>query len=185
MSWFHVDSGVLVALSWLPLIFDQLGWRRKKGQLAEASQLSVTLVSAFCPMRNDGISACEWRIQPLMDTCPLLVWLDKLGPDRKGLQLVSCYWNLAGQFTCRPTTGICVWAGLIQSGFVVKLPWAWLFLQNEEFCHGWYSWAFVVSWLWKNRHSPHTFCERNIFWEMSNLYFPWARDLVYVKQVSK
>ena len=32
--------------------------------------------------------------------------------------------------------GFCVWAGLVQLGFVIKLSWAWLSLQNEEFCHG-------------------------------------------------
>ena len=43
------------------------------------------------------------------------------------------------------TAGFCVWAGLVQLGFVIKLSWAWLSLQNEEFCHGRYSWDFVVS----------------------------------------
>ena len=63
-----------MALSWLLLIFDRLGWRRKKEQLAEASQLSVTSVSTLCHMRNDGISACEGRVQPLWTRG--LFWFD-------------------------------------------------------------------------------------------------------------
>ena len=42
--------------------FDWMGWRRKKGQLAEASQLSVTLVLALCHIRDDEISACGGRV---------------------------------------------------------------------------------------------------------------------------
>ena len=41
---------------------DWMGWRRKKGQLAEASQLFVTSVSALCHIRDDGISACGGRV---------------------------------------------------------------------------------------------------------------------------
>ena len=62
-----------MAWSWLLLVLDWMGWRRKKGQLAESSQLSVTSPSALCHMRNDGITACEGRIQSLSDTCPLLI----------------------------------------------------------------------------------------------------------------
>ena len=51
-----------MAWSWLLLVFDWMGWRKKKGQLVEASQLSVTSPSALCHMRNDGILACEERI---------------------------------------------------------------------------------------------------------------------------
>ena len=59
--------------SWLLLVLDRMGWRRKKGQLVETSQLSVTSPSALCHMRNDGILACEGRVYPLMDTYPLLI----------------------------------------------------------------------------------------------------------------
>ena len=48
--------------SWLLLVLDRMGWRRKKGQLVETSQLSVTSPSALCHMRNDGITACEGRV---------------------------------------------------------------------------------------------------------------------------
>ena len=48
-----------MACSWLLLVLDRMGWKRKKGQLAEASQLSITSPSVLCHMRNDGISACE------------------------------------------------------------------------------------------------------------------------------
>ena len=101
-----------------------------------------------------------------VDTWPLLVWLDKLGPNGKELQLFSCGWNLAGQFTWSPAAGIYVWAGLIQLDFVVKLPWAWLSLQNELFCHGWYSWAFI---------------KRCISWGMNNYISHEWGILVYVK----
>ena len=73
MNGFQVVSGALMAWSWLLLVFDWMDWRRKKGQLVEASQLSVTSPSALCHMRNDGILACEGRVYPLMDTCPLLI----------------------------------------------------------------------------------------------------------------
>ena len=51
-----------MAWSWLLLVLDRMGWRRKKGQLAEASQLSVTSLSVLCHMRNYGILACEGRV---------------------------------------------------------------------------------------------------------------------------
>ena len=51
-----------MAWSWVLLVFDRMGWRRKKGQLAEASLLSVTSLSALCHLRNDGISAYEGRV---------------------------------------------------------------------------------------------------------------------------
>ena len=56
----------MAALNWM-------GWRREKGQLVETSQLFVPSVSALCHIRDDGISACEGRIQPLRDTCHLLI----------------------------------------------------------------------------------------------------------------
>ena len=51
-----------MAWSWLLLVLDQMGWRRKKGQLAEASQLSIMSPLALCHMRNDRISTCEGRV---------------------------------------------------------------------------------------------------------------------------
>ena len=51
-----------MAWSWLLLVLDQMSWRRKKGQQVEASQLSITSLSALCHMRNDGISGCEGMI---------------------------------------------------------------------------------------------------------------------------
>ena len=48
-----------MAKSWLLLVLDRMGWKRKKGQLAEASQLSVTSLSALCHMKNDRLSTCE------------------------------------------------------------------------------------------------------------------------------
>ena len=51
-----------MAWSWLLLVLDRMSWRRKKGQLAEASQLSVTSPSALCHIRNDEISACKGRV---------------------------------------------------------------------------------------------------------------------------
>ena len=51
-----------MAKSWLLLVLDRMGWKRKKGQLAEASQLSVTLALALCHMKNDGISVCGGRV---------------------------------------------------------------------------------------------------------------------------
>ena len=51
-----------MAWSWLLLVLDRMGWRRKKGQLVETSQLSVTSPSALCHMRNDGITAYKGRV---------------------------------------------------------------------------------------------------------------------------
>ena len=51
-----------MAWSWLLLVLDRMGWRRKKGQLAETSQLSVTSPLALYHMKNDRISACEGRV---------------------------------------------------------------------------------------------------------------------------
>ena len=51
-----------MAWSWLLLVLDRMGWRRKKGQLAETSQLSVTSLLALCHLRNDEILACEGRV---------------------------------------------------------------------------------------------------------------------------
>ena len=96
---------------------------------------------------------------------------------------IKLCWNLAGQLTWAPAAEICVWAGLAQLDFVVELLWAWLSLQNEEFWHGWYTWAFVVSWLWKNKHSSHKFCWEKYSWEMSNLYFSWARNFRFCQEI--
>ena len=41
MSCFPVILEAFMFWSWLPLVFDQMGWRRKRRQLAEASQLYV------------------------------------------------------------------------------------------------------------------------------------------------
>ena len=62
MNRFQVVSGALMAWSQLLLIFDQMGQRRKKGQLVETSQLSVTSTLALCHMRNDRISTCGGRV---------------------------------------------------------------------------------------------------------------------------
>ena len=51
-----------MAWSWLLLVLDQMGWRRKKGQQVEASQLSVTSLLVLCHMRNDEISAFEGQV---------------------------------------------------------------------------------------------------------------------------
>ena len=141
MSWFHVVSGALMAWSWLLLIFDRLGWRRKKGQLAETFQLSITSISTLWEMMEFRLvkeGFYPWGTH-------VLFWpnLDKLGLDGKGLQLFNCCWNLAGQLTWPSAVGIHVWDGPTQLGFVVELLRAWLSLQNEKFCHGWYSWAFI------------------------------------------
>ena len=154
-----------------------MGWRRKKGQLTEASQFFVMSYSALCHIRNDEISACEWRVQPLMNICPSSDLIGQAGTWWQWAPAVKLCWNLAGQLTWASTAGICVWAGLAQLGFVVELLWAWLSLQNEEFCYGWYTWAFVVSWLWKNKHRSHKFCWEKYSWEVSNLYFPWVGDI--------
>ena len=73
LIYINVVSGALMVWSWLLLVFDRLGWRRKKGQLAETFQLSVTSLLALCHIRNYGISTYERMVQPLRDTCPLLI----------------------------------------------------------------------------------------------------------------
>ena len=53
MSWFYVVSGDSEVWSWLLLIFDWLGWRRKKWQLAEA-------FPAFCHITFCFMSLEKW-----------------------------------------------------------------------------------------------------------------------------
>ena len=42
-----------MAWLWLPLVLDQMGWRRKEGQLVEAFPALYYVTSALCHMRND------------------------------------------------------------------------------------------------------------------------------------
>ena len=61
-----------------------------------------------------------------------------MGLDGKGLQLFNC----AG-FLLVNSRDLLLLAFVCELGFVVKPPWAWLFLQNDYFYHGWYSWVFI------------------------------------------
>ena len=78
MSWFYDVSGASEVWSWLLLIFDWLGWRRKKWWLAEAflafyhinfSFMSLEKWWDFSLWRKDS-SPGGHRIHPLVDTCP-------------------------------------------------------------------------------------------------------------------
>ena len=53
MSWFYVVSRASEVWSWLLLIFDWLGWRRKKWQLAEA-------FPTFCHINFSFMSLEKW-----------------------------------------------------------------------------------------------------------------------------
>ena len=170
IDWFQVVSGALMAWAWLLLVLDWMGgeersdsWLKLPNFLSHQFQIYVTWEMMRFQLVEEGFN--PWG------TC-VLFWYDWTSWDLMGRALVVCaeIWLVTSRKLS--ASGFCVWAGLVQLCFVVELLWAWLSLQNEEFCHRRYSWDFVVNWLWKNRHSSHKFCERDIFWEMSNLYFP-------------
>ena len=159
MSWLQVVLEAFIVWLWLPLVLDRMSWRRKEGQLAEDFPALYYVTSALCHMRNDenelskeGFNPCWTRVLFLSDRSSWNWWW--------WAPVVRLHWNLTGQLTCASAVGIFMWVGLAQLGLVVELLWACPSLQDEQFCLGWYAWAFVVSWLWKNKHSSHKFCKR-------------------------
>ena len=136
MSWFYVVSGASEVWSWLLLIFDWLGWRRKKWQLVKAFPLSVTSTSALCHLRNDGTSAIGGRIHPLMDTCPFFDLIRKVVAWWEGAPVVSIVAEIWLTSSCvlhllRFVCGLAWPWWALQMGFANKLAWAWLTLQDE------------------------------------------------------
>ena len=131
IDWFQVVSGALMVWAWLLLVLDWMGgeersdnWLKLFSFLSHPSQLYVT-------WEMMGFQLVEKGFIPWWTRVYFLIWLDKLGPDGKGLQLFNCCWNLANQFTCFPIAEICVWASLTQLGFSNKLAWVGLTLQDE------------------------------------------------------
>ena len=105
MNWFQVVSRVLMAWSWLLLVLDWMGWRRKKWQLAKASQLSVTSLQLYVTWEMMEFQLMEEGFNPWW-TC-VIFWSNWTSWDLmgKGSSLVvldfgwsahvtSCYWNL-------------------------------------------------------------------------------------------
>ena len=120
-----------------------MDWRRKKGQLAEA-------LLAFCHVAFNFMSHEKWYNFSLWRTgltpnghVSSSDLIGQVGTWWEWAPAVKLCWNLVGQLTWASAARICVWAGLAQLGFVVELLWACLSLQNEEFCHRWYTWAFI------------------------------------------
>ena len=155
INWFQVVLGALLAWSWLLLVLDQMGWRRKKGHLVETSQFFVASLLALCHMRNDGISACEGRVY-LWWTCALFwsYWtsLDLMGMGSSCLVVLKFGWSAHVISSCWDlcmgwlgSAGLCSWASL---GLVIPTKWRVL------------SWVIYMGFC--------KFCNRGISWEMSS-----------------
>ena len=79
MNWFQVVSRVLMAWSWLLLVLDWMGWRRKKWQLAKASQLSVTSLQLYVTWEMMEFQLMEEGFNPWWTR--VLFWSDWISWD--------------------------------------------------------------------------------------------------------